>query len=109
MSEEQDRIDLPHKQARSDVGPAEDLRLADQMVCLSVLSRVQDYTYWYFQFFSTGALLAMNISKGPSMPDMGWGGLCSAVVIRKWALRKGTPGRISGLPYVSTQSPEDSK
>lgn len=37
------------------MGPAEDLRLADQMVCLSVLSRVQDYTYWYFQFFSTGA------------------------------------------------------
>lgn len=75
MSEEQDRIDLPHKQARSEVGPAEDLRLADQMVCLSVISRVQDYTYWYFQFFSTGALSTMSLFQGPSRPDTGWGGL----------------------------------
>jgi hypothetical protein len=95
VSEEQDRIDLPHKQARSEVGPAEDLRLADQMVCLSVISRVQDYTYWYFQFFSTGALSTTNLFQGPLTPGREWGGLSELCLSQNGPLGGRIPGHIS--------------
>lgn len=53
----QDRLDSGSSlkaASRGERAPVEDLRLADQMVCLSLVGEVVEYNYWYFQYWATG-------------------------------------------------------